>query len=261
MKILRLSNSNDVLAGATTNRPEALQEGLEQFLGEPVEIIVKTIWPTEGIAEVVEKWVAKEQPDMVWVGIVNYWYEYMSVPKRMERLFGRFGKRASDLGFKAADAHWLSNNFAFRAMRRALQQTIGGDPHFTPKQVVERMEAIARRILRSEGVVLAMWGPNAHTNYAVSKRAEKRGEQRRQYVRRNMQRIADALHFEYYAFAEPGWKLNGKADYAKDHFHYSSSWGETAAARELEVMKLAISKQRPDLLTREAPGSPASRVR
>mgnify|MGYP001334887755 CR=1 FL=1 len=253
MKILRLSNSNDVLS--TTNRPEALREGLEEFLGEPVEIVVKPLWPTEGVADVVEKWVAKEQPDLVWVGLVNYWYEYMSVPKRMERILGRFGKRASDLGFKAADAQWLSNNFAFRAMRRALQQTIGGDPHFTPEQVVERMEAIARRVLRNEGVVLAMWGPNAHTKYSLGKRAEKRGEARRQYVRRNMERLAQSLHFEYYAYAEPGWKVHGTPEFAKDHFHYSTNWGEMAAARELEVMKLAILNQRPDLVK----GAAASR--
>jgi hypothetical protein len=253
VKILRLTNSNDVLS--TTNRPEALREGLEEFVGEPVEIVVKTIWPTESLAETVEKWVAKEQPDLVWVGVVNYWYEYMSVPKRMERLFGRFGKKASNLGFKAADAQWLSNNFAFRAMRRTLQATIGGDPHFTPEQVVERIEAVARRVLRSEGVVLAVWGPNAHTKYSIGKRAEKRGEQRRQFVRRNLQRLADSLHFEYYAFAEPGWKVNGKPDFAHDHFHYSSDWGATAAERELEVMKLAISKQRPDLVDRASTGA------
>ena len=72
VKILRLTNSNDVLS--TTNRPEALRQGLEQFLGEPVEIVVKTIWPTETLPETVEKWVAREQPDLVWVGLVNYWY-------------------------------------------------------------------------------------------------------------------------------------------------------------------------------------------
>jgi len=248
VKILRLTNSNDVLS--TTNRPEALREALQEFLGEPVEIVVKPLWPTENIADVVEKWVAKEQPDVVWVGLVNYWYEYMSVPKRMERLFGRFGKQASDLGFKAADAQWLSNNFAFRTARRALQRTIGGDSHFTPEQVVERMEAIARRVLRSEGVVLAMWGPNAYTNYAISKRAEKRGEEKRQYIRRNMQRIADALHFEYFSNPEPAWKVDGKPEFAKDHFHYSSNWGETAAAREFEVMKKAILAQRPELVGR-----------
>ena len=245
VKVLRLTNSNDVLS--TTNRPEALREGLEAFLGEPVEIVVKTIWPTESLPETVEKWVAREKPDLVWVGIVNYWYEYMSVPKRMERLFGRFGKRASDLGFKAADTQWLSNNFAFRAMRRTLQATIGGDPHFTPQQVVERIEGVARRVLRSEGVVLAVWGPNAHTKYSIGKRAEKRAELGRQFVRRNLQRVANALHFEYYAFEEPGWKVDGKAELAKDHFHYSANWGETAAERELGLMKQAILRQRPEL--------------
>ena len=248
MKILRLSNSNDVLS--TTNRPEALREGLEEFLGEPVEIVVKPLWPTENVADVVEKWVAKEQPDLVWVGLVNYWYEYMSVPKRMERLFGRFGKRASDLGFKAADAQWLSNNFAFRTARKALQRTIGGDPHFTPEQVVERMDALARRVLRSEGLVLAMWGPQAHTKYSMGRRAEIRDEKRRQFIRRSMERLAESLHFEYYGYPEPAWKVHGKPEFAKDHFHYSTDWGEAAATRELEVMKKAIVAQRPDLVGR-----------
>lgn len=250
VKILRLTNSNDVLS--TTNRPEALRQGLEQFLGEPVEIVVKTIWPTETLPETVEKWVAREQPDLVWVGLVNYWYEYMSVPKRLERLLGPFGKRASDLGFKAADAQWLSNNFAFRAMRRALQQTIGGDPHFTPQQVVERMEAVARRVLRSEGVVLVMWGPNANTKYSIGRRAERRGEQRRQYVRRHMQRLAESLHFSYLSAEEPRWKVEGKPEFAKDHFHYSERWGGNAADRELQFIKEAILAQRPDLVTRKA---------
>lgn len=247
MKVLRLTNSNDVLPGTADNRPRLLKERLEAYVGEPVEVVVKTIWPTDTLPATVEKWVEREQPDLVWVGVVNYWYEYMSVPKRMERLFGQFGNTASNLGFKAADTPWLSQNAVFRALRRALQRTIGGDPHFTPEHVVESIGAIARRVLRSEGTVLVVWGPFAHSNYAVSKKAERQGEARRKYIVRNLRELAGALHFEYYAPDEPYWKSQGKPDFAKDQFHYSQTWAEEAVEREFEGMRRAIEAQRPEL--------------
>jgi hypothetical protein len=94
VKVLRLSNTNDVLPGMAGIRPGLLRERLEAFVDAPVEVVVKTIWPTETLPATVEKWVEREQPDLVWLGVVDYWYEYTPVPKRMERLFGRFGGAA-----------------------------------------------------------------------------------------------------------------------------------------------------------------------
>lgn len=247
MKVLRLTNSNDILPGTADDRPGLLRERLEAYLGGPVEIVVKAIWPTESLPATVEKWIERDQPDLVWLGVVNYWYDYMSVPKRMERVFGRFGNTASNLGFKAADTPWLSQNAVFRSLRRALQRTIGGDPHFSPEHVVATVGAIARRVLRNEGTVLVVWGPFAHTNYAVSKKAERQAEASRQYIVRSLRELAGTLHFEYYAPDEPYWKTQGTPEFARDKFHYSQAWAGEAVDREFEGMRRAIDAQRAEL--------------
>lgn len=258
MKVLRLTNSNDILPGTADARPGLLRERLEAYMGEPVEIVVKAIWPTESLPATVEKWVEREQPDLVWLGVVNYWYEYQSVPKRMERLFGRFGSTVSHLGFRAADTPWLSQNAAFRAVRGALQRTVGGDPHFTPEHIVQVVGTIARRVLRSEGTVLVIWGPFAHTNYAVGRRGERAAEAMRRHIVQELRDLAGTLHVEYFAPEEPYWKVKGRPDLAKDRFHYSPQWGEDAIDREFEGIRRAIESQRPELcrMTRST-GAPA----
>lgn len=259
MKVLRLTNSNDILPGTADGRPGLLRERLEGYLGEPVEIVVKAIWPTEALPSTVEKWIEREQPDLVWLGVVNYWYEYQSVPKRMERLFGRVGSMASRLGFRAADTPWLSQNALFRALRGALQRTVGGDPHFTPDHIIQVVGTIARRVLRSEGTVLVIWGPFAHTNYAVSKRGERAAEAMRQRIVGQLRELAGALHFEYFAPDEPYWRAKGEPDFARDRFHYSRQWGEDAVEREFEGLRRAIESQRPELRRLSAGGGAPER--
>ena len=130
MRILRLTTSNDTVHQGPGSRVDWLKRLGEEQLGEPVDIISRPVWPDSRLPAAAEKWIEREQPDIVWLVLQSFWFEYLSVPKRLERKFGRAGKVASEAGFKAADKPLIANNFVFRQGRRLLQRTLGGDPHF-----------------------------------------------------------------------------------------------------------------------------------
>lgn len=68
MRILRLSTSDDL-------RPELPESGrihrlVEQAFaaetGEPVETLIRVIWPTPGLADVIDRWLESYDPDVVF---------------------------------------------------------------------------------------------------------------------------------------------------------------------------------------------------
>ena len=114
VKILRLTTSNDTVHSGAGSRMDWIAKLGEERLGQPIEIVTKAVWPDARLAAAVERWIEKEQPDVIWMLLQSFWYEYLSVPKKFERKFGRAGKKASDLGLAAADKPVRSNRWAFR---------------------------------------------------------------------------------------------------------------------------------------------------
>ncbi|WBL34841.1 hypothetical protein O0235_08535 [Tepidiforma flava] len=203
MKVLRITNSNDVTPGATTSRPALIASVLEARFGEPVEMVVKTAWPNDRMPAIVGKWLDEERPDIVWLGINPFWFNYPSVPLRLRRKLGPLGDRLARLGLDAAANPVIGPSRPFRLARNLLLRTVGGDYHFEPEEVLPRIEASIRRILRQEGVVLAVWGPFGRSRWSVT-RAQAAAEQRRQAaVVAALERLARDLHFAYAGPARP----------------------------------------------------------
>jgi hypothetical protein len=120
---------------------------------------VRSIWPTAELPSLIESWMVKHHPDLVFMKVVSYWFCYESVPLKVERKLGRLGKPVADAGVKAADTGWLASNPLFHAGRRLAQRTIGAVSPFEPQEVLERMSAFIRQVLRSENTALLVKGP------------------------------------------------------------------------------------------------------
>ena len=133
MKILRLGSSNDTVAQFVAGEPRELviQRELERQFEEPIDVVTKRIWPTERFPELLSRWLDEENPDIVTVPVIGYWFNFESVPLRLQRRLGRLGERLGSTGKRAADVPWLAHNAAFRAARNAAQRTIGGETYFT----------------------------------------------------------------------------------------------------------------------------------
>lgn len=160
MRILRLTNSNDFTSDVSEDARgyRVIEAALAQVTGEPVETIPRRIWPSDSLPDTVDRWIEKYQPDLVFLKFNNFWYSYESVPLRLRRKLGPVGRLLGDGGLKAADTPWLANNRAFRKLRYWAQAAIGGDTHFTVDYVAGNMEAVMRRVLRHEEVILVARG-------------------------------------------------------------------------------------------------------
>src|SRR5688572_16910092 len=206
VKILRLTTSNDVVQAGPGSRVDWIQRLAAERFGEPIEIVVKPVWPDSRLPAAAERWIAQEQPDIVWMLVQSFWYEYLSVPKKLERRFGRVGKAASTAGFRAADVPWLSRNALFRGGRRLLQRTVGGDPHFGVTELYEAVEGVARASLRDEGRQFVAWGPFSYTSYAYTKGQERAALAWRRDLIRRIRALSDELHFLFEAPNKPYWQ-------------------------------------------------------
>jgi hypothetical protein len=204
--VLLLGSSNDEghwFEGGK-KRHELAAERLEADLGEPVEVVVKGIWPTADIADVVGRWMDKYRPDVVYLNTGSYWYLYRSVPLRLQRWLGRFGRPIGAAGFRFADSRRWAHNAVFRSIRSALQNTIGGDTHFTADEVVERMTECLRVCVRSEGVAVVMKGPHGRDRYTRWKGRFARDEAIRLRVHRELEAACGQLHVTYDGVGDGG---------------------------------------------------------
>jgi hypothetical protein len=199
MKVLLLGTSDDAadyVAEAAT-APRLAEAELTRRLGEPVEIVLRRVWPTERFPRLVDRWLNDEKPDVVVLRTAALWVSYESVPVRVERILGPLGGPVRRLGIRMAQTPVLGTNPGFHASRKWLQRTIGGDPFFTVEQVVDSIGAAIRRIVRDERVVLVVRGPQGANRYHSSERAARNGERRRAAVHVALRDLCRQLHVHY----------------------------------------------------------------
>ncbi len=236
VKILRLTTSNDTVHQGPGSRVDWLQRlGTEQ-LGEPLELVTRPIWPDMRLPAAVERWCAQENPDVVWLVLQSFWFEYLSVPKKLERRFGRAGKVASEAGFRAADKAWLSHNPVFRTGRRLVQKAVGGDPHFTPGEIIAAVEGVARVVLRSEGRQFVVWGPFSYQNFGETHGQERRQLHWRSQVVTSVRALSEELHFPAEAPEKPYWQTQPPITMHRDQFHFAAAEQRTLAQREIDFL-------------------------
>ena len=207
MRILFLGSSND--AGnwvAPTQKKHVLAGArLEEDLGEPVEWVIRGIWPTGDLPAHVEEWIAESQPDVVYLNTGSYWFLYRSVPDRVKRVLGKVGgKRVGEAGARIARSPRWAHNAPFRLLRKVLQETIGGDTYFTTQQVIDRMSECVRVAARAEGTVLVVKGPHGKSRHSSRKRAFERDERERLKLHAALEQLCAQVHATYDGVGEGG---------------------------------------------------------
>jgi hypothetical protein len=254
MKVLWLSNSNDDTTRSGVEhglrRPEVMCARLASELGEPVDLVVKPARPGAEFPGIVARRMEEEQPDVVWLNVANYWINYESTPLKVRRWLGHFGERPARIGFTLADR--FAEHRSYRGLRQLIQRTIGGDPRYTPAEVLASVEAAARNVVRDESRVLVIEGPRDRVRFYGAGRASARMERRRQWLHRELRELAGRIHCSYYGSDEPLRKQVRNLSLGKDAFHMDASGHAASADLDYEAFRAAVMAGRPQT----SPGRP-----
>ena len=200
MRILRLGNSEDIHPGLEDHE-RAWYVGartVEEAIGEPVDIVVRPIFPGPELPGLVRKWIDDVQPDMVFLKVTWYWYGYESVPRRIERLLGRAGRPIAKAGLSAAAKPRLAHNRTFRFGRRLAHRIIGGDTQVPTSEVLRIMEDVIRTVLARENIALVVKGTgDGRTEDEGLQGYFGRFQKRREEVEGTIERLCRELHVPY----------------------------------------------------------------
>lgn len=235
VKVLILGNSNDTgnFVPEEAKRHVHLRDMLAAEFGDPVEIVVRHVWPNDRMIDWVLAGVDQAEPDMVYVNVTQYPFAYESTPMRVRRIFKRVGGEGfGDAGLRMANSKRWSHNAVFRAVRRAAQATVGGDTHFTAEEVAARYETLIRALLRREGMLVVVKGPMGKSKSDTA-RQRARKEARRQVVHRRLKPLCDQLHVQCIGSDEPAYltRKRPKGTRAGDGLH-SNEAGHRISAGE-----------------------------
>ncbi|MEO9254988.1 MAG: hypothetical protein ABI305_05580 [Tepidiformaceae bacterium] len=225
MHLLLLGNSNETVEwfeGAETAE-QRLGRLLREEFNEDIQITAKSIWPDANMPATVGRWVERYRPDVVFLDVVGFWFLYQSVPLRLERIGGRAGKRLGEVGFGAAANRAVAHNRAFRIFRKTAQRIIGGDTHFTPRGVIERVSECIRTTIRHEGTVVVVSGAGGRVNHAVTRRGYTRNEAARHDFNQVLAAFCRGVHVHFVAPDEPEAKSLPKKAHIGDGLHWSAA--------------------------------------
>lgn len=243
MRILRLGTSDDLLP--TVAEHERGYRIIEQVLaaetGEPVETIVRDIWPDAALPEVVGRWMDRYEPDVVSLKVSSFLFTYESVPQRLRelRLLGPAGDRLADAALKTAGTAWIGNSAPFDVVRNVARRVVGSAVYFTPEQMVEVMEVCLRRLVRAEGAVVVVRGPLIAESRGCSARLQERAEERRRHVDQAMARLCAELHIHYTGRREAPPFREVKRWRGPDRLHQNAEGQRRVGIEEAEAMLAA----------------------
>ncbi|MFN0096658.1 MAG: hypothetical protein ACKVVT_18020 [Dehalococcoidia bacterium] len=249
MKLLRLGSSQDAPGRVPPeySLEHLIREGLSRELGEPVEVLTKPIWPTARLPELVRGWMTDFQPDFVRMGVVGYWFMYESVPLKLQRRFGRPGQAVGDAGKRATEVPWIAHNAAFRFGRRVAQRTIGGATPFSAEQVVACVTATLSEVVRHEGVMVQLRGPDGRARIGdYSKSAIDRMELRRKDVTGQLAALCARHHVTFVGYDEPRWRAGTAPPRSGDGIHAGIEGNVAEAAEVIREIASQVQRERPE---------------
>ncbi len=248
MKVLFLGNSSEVYGDIAEGdrRTSRAATSLEEAFGEPVEMQTRQIWPTAALPKRIDQWVTDFEPDIVYLNVIAFWFNYQSVPLKLERKLGRAGKSLKDAGVKASQVPWLGHTRAFHWSRDMLQRLIGGATFFEPEEVTSVVSDCVRVIVRHEDTVLVLKGPRSSATYNSTGRARAWAEERRQRVQRALADLAADLHVDYVGAEVPRYLTEPERDMLGDRLHTGAEGHARSGAEMAEILKAAWERQHQD---------------
>lgn len=221
VKILRFGTSQDAIDVPPEMRLDyMLARGIEAEIGEPVEMVMRRAWPTPRLASDLKQWMEEEEPDMVLMYVIEYWFTYNSVPLKLRRRFGRPGKALGQAGLNMAKKPRLAHNRVFQTGRKLATRIIGGETYYTPDQVIESLTACIKEAIRHESVIVHVTGPTGFVDLGdYSKKASAEFERRRLYVQDRIGEVCDQYHVRFRRYDRQV-RLTGEApNPGKDGLH------------------------------------------
>ncbi|MGI8925430.1 MAG: hypothetical protein ACR2HN_02140 [Tepidiformaceae bacterium] len=226
MKVLRLGNSNDFAGGLRKDeRASGIAERmLAEASGEPVETNVRTIWPTPDLPDLLERWLDRYEPDLVFLSYSSYWFAYQSVPLKIERTFPFIGRHLRSASNQATARPWLARSRPYHLVRQFSLRTIGGATYFTTTEVIERMEACIRRVLAREHVALVVRGTfGGQERYRdLPARLQALHHERRLEVHHALKALCSDLHVVYVSREVRQNEAEVEAILGADAFHWNA---------------------------------------
>jgi hypothetical protein len=244
LKILWLSHSNDnrrdVAPGS--RRPEVMARKLGAALDRPVEVTIKPVVPADRLPDIVQGWLERDRPDVVWLTTASYWFTYESAPLRMKRHLGWLGRKAGETSEQLGRQDRFATKAWFRAVRRATQLAIGGDTVMTPGQALERMSRTARVIAQREHITLILEGPRGRADHFQSRRAARRGEARRLEVHRGLAALARELRCSYLGNELPLHEDGSGLTFQGDRVHMDEAGHARSAEMDFAVLLQAVTE-------------------
>jgi len=199
LKILRLTNSNDFNPAIPEElRGAALTEAIVRAaLDEPVETISRSFWPSERFPPILNEWLDRYEPDLVFIRSAAYWVSFESVPLRFERKLGWLGKWPAKVGNKIGSEPTIATNWLARRARRVAVRTIGGDTYFTPAAAAQHVEDMLRVIVTRESVVALVRGPGHTHNSAGTRSVYARAQRRNQAFEAELKAVCGRMRVAY----------------------------------------------------------------
>jgi len=254
MKLLWLGSSGETEPGvAKEQRNFALvQKGLSESLGEEVDVAVHTIWPNERLPELVGAWMDEHQPDMVIMASPAFSCCYESVPLRLGRKLGPVGRLLARAGYTTSEMRWLASTRLYHAGRKFALRFIGGDYYFEPEEVLERLSASIRAILRQEGTVLMVGGTSQLTAQHGDPRRREEREARLRTLNRGLVALCGELRVPHRGLDRPtgAESLGGRLG---DRLHLDAASHQARARIGLPRILEAWRAQHPETGSPEKP--------
>jgi hypothetical protein len=246
VKLLWFGTSNDGGGYLTEahRAPHGVSRALSVALEMPVETTVRTIWPDERLPGLVEHWLADMEPDLVFIKLASYWTCYESVPLKIRRRFGWAGRPVVEAGRKVAGVGWVASSRAAQVGRELALRTIGGEAHFEPEEVVERVTTCIRTVLQNENSALVVNGPRHVNSFGRSEKARRRAEPRRRYVHRALRDLCGELHVVYLGVKNPQFETRTLATFG-DRVHFDEAHQQSEVERLVPALLTAWRQQHP----------------
>ncbi len=126
MRILRLVASDEAPGRLPvgTSIPEIIASLVEAETGESVEITLRSAWPSAALPGLIDKWLDEYEPDVVFLKVNAFWFNYLSLPLQIERKFGKFGKPINRVGKQVGELRPVSSSRPYRIARRYLLRAV-----------------------------------------------------------------------------------------------------------------------------------------
>ncbi len=200
MKLLRLAPSDEFISDVdpSTRAVPLVDQILERELGEPVESITRSAVPSARLPGIVESWLERYEPDIVYLLVNIFFLNYESTPQRVRRRGGkRIGAPVADAGIRMGKIPRLNKNPAFKASRRLIKKVVGGDTYFEPAEYSTNVISTLQKVIQREGTGAVVFGP---VTAQVTREWMKptKAEARRLLVHRDIQSFCVRTSVPYY---------------------------------------------------------------